>query len=149
MLVVAEANGLHAELSRSASRLWMRWDPELQDLLRWTAPYVEGSNEMDIRLKSEWSVMVRSCWGEWQRLVGNALNSAEEDGAEPQGVDTVACIQSLHFGYHSHLIKHLITYCSEEVSRKTNCYYLIIRPFFFYRRPLTSRRAFAGGSLSV
>lgn len=69
----------HAELMKSSSWLWMRWDPQLQEVLRWTAPYVENSIELDINLKSQWTVMINGCWGEWARLLGKEIISADED----------------------------------------------------------------------
>lgn len=72
-----ESTSLHAQLTKASSRLWMRWDPELQDVLRWTAEFVEGSTQLDKDLKAQWSSMILGCRSQWEKLIGSTIISTE------------------------------------------------------------------------
>lgn len=57
----------------------MRWDPDLQVVLSWTAPYLDDSQEIDLNLKSQWTAMIDGCAGEWARLVGKHVESVDNE----------------------------------------------------------------------
>ncbi|KAH9810728.1 hypothetical protein DFH28DRAFT_902317, partial [Melampsora americana] len=76
---IVELKSLHHQLMKKSNRLWRRWDPDLEDLLRWTAAYVEGSNELDKLLKTQWVSMMEGCGRQWDAVVGKSIISAEDE----------------------------------------------------------------------
>ncbi|KAH9823853.1 hypothetical protein DFH28DRAFT_1117631 [Melampsora americana] len=71
------STSLHAQLTKASTQLWMRWDPQLQDVLRWTASSVQGSNELDQDIKAECAFMILGCRSQWEKFRGRAIISAE------------------------------------------------------------------------
>ena len=77
--MMLESKSLHEQLMKKSTRLWRRWDPDLQDLLLWTAPHVEGSIELDKSLKTQWVAMMEQCGSQWDAMVGKSIISAEPE----------------------------------------------------------------------
>lgn len=67
---------LYTTLVHETSRLWMMWNPHLEDALCWTAQYLEGAIDMDTQLLEDWKTRHCRTMKDWDDVTEFTLSVA-------------------------------------------------------------------------